>query len=103
MITKAQAEALVHERINLPDTRWPQKPEMVIAHVEERELGWVVYYNSRRYLESGDDRAALAGNAPYFVARDDGSVWETGTAAPVEDYVRAAEQQLLSRRRAAPR
>jgi len=75
---------------------------MVITRVEERELVWVVYYDSRRHLETGDFRDALAGNAPYLVAREDGSLWETGTARPIEEYIRDAEQQLLYRRREKP-
>ncbi len=101
MITKAQAETIVSERINQPDPYWPEKPEMVITRVEERELGWVIYYDSRRHVESGDYRDALAGNAPYFVARDDGSLWDTGTAAPLEERIREAERRLLVRQRSA--
>jgi len=98
VVTKAQAEAIVSERINQPDRHWAEKPEMVITHVEERELGWVVYYDSRRHLETGDGLDALAGNAPYLAAREDGSLRETGTARPIEEHIREAEQRLLARR-----
>jgi hypothetical protein len=102
VITRAEAEAIVYQRINLPDPYWPEKPEMVITQVDERELGWVVYYDSRRHLETGDFRDALAGNAPYLVVRDDGSLWETGTAPPIEARIREAEQRFLAQRRAPP-
>lgn len=102
MVTRARAEAIVLERINQPDPHWPEKPRMVITRVEERELGWVVYYDSQRHHETGDFQDALAGNAPYLVAREDGSLWETGTAKPIEEHIREAEQRLLARGRAKP-
>jgi hypothetical protein len=53
--------------------------------------GWVFFYDSRRYIEGGAIRDALAGNAPLIVSRCDGSVHVTGTAHPVEVYIRDFE------------
>ena len=94
MITRKTAEKIVHERINVPDPEWPDKPEMIVVRVDEHELGWVVFYTSRTYQQTGDSRFAIAGNAPYLVSREDGSLFETGTAPPFEARLRAAEQKL---------
>ena len=57
----------------------------------EFDSGWVFFYDSRKYIESGSLSDALAGNAPLIVSRRDCSVHVTGTARPVEDYIREFE------------
>jgi hypothetical protein len=54
--------------------------------------GWVFFYDSRRYIESGSISDALAGNAPLIVSKGDGSVHVTGTAHPIEHYIREFEE-----------
>ena len=39
---------------------------------EEFDVGWVFYYQSARYIETGNFSDSLVGNAPLFVARSDG-------------------------------
>jgi len=60
---------------------------VVITGEEEFTVGWVFFWNSTRFAESGDFRDGLAGNAPVLVDRSDGSVHFTGTARPVAEYV----------------
>jgi hypothetical protein len=94
MITQHQAEQLVYERINRSDAAWPDKPEMILLRTDRRESGWVVYWTSRPYHETGEIEHAIAGNAPYLVCREDGTLFETGTAPPIEERIRAAERRL---------
>lgn len=54
----------------------------------ERSFGWVFFYDSARHMETGDFRDALAGNAPIVVTRADGRIHETGTAHPLEHYLK---------------
>ena len=58
----------------------------------EGEFGWVFFYQSRVYLESGDVSYALAGNAPILVSRQDGSLHVTGTSQPIEAYIENFER-----------
>ena len=37
-----------------------------------KPYGWVFFYNSTRYLETGDPLEALGGNGPVIVERDGG-------------------------------
>ena len=55
----------------------------------EYDFGWVFFYNSREFVLTGDIRMSLAGNAPIIVERSTGRLLPTGTAHPVEDYVKA--------------
>ena len=82
MITQQQAEQLVYERINQPDPYWRDKPEMIVVRVEEHELGWLMFYDSRPHHETGEFRFTIAGNAPYLVSRHDGTMFPTGTTPP---------------------
>jgi hypothetical protein len=59
----------------------------------ERPFGWVFFYNSKQFLETGDISQALVGNAPLIVDRADGSVHVTGTAEPIEHYLKEYEAQ----------
>jgi hypothetical protein len=94
MITRKQAEQVVYEHMNVRNPQWPDMPEMIIVRVEEHELGWVMYYTSRIFHETGNLRHALAGNAPYLVSREDGTMIPTGTAPPFAERLRAAEQKM---------
>src|SRR5688572_834819 len=62
----------------------------------ERPFGWVFFYDTKAYVEGGDFRDALLGNAPLIVDRHDGSVHETGTGEPVEFYISQYERQRHS-------
>ncbi|CAM3181735.1 YrhB domain-containing protein [Rariglobus hedericola] len=57
------------------------------ALTEEHDFGWVFYWTSREYHETGDIRHALGGNAPLIVDRDDGSIHITGTAKRTTVYI----------------
>lgn len=71
-----------------PMERW-SGCELVILDSEtvEKSFGWIFFYQSGRYLESGNFSDTLAGNAPIIVARADGRVHVTGTAFPLEYYL----------------
>lgn len=58
----------------------------------ERNFGWVFFYDSKRHQETGSTSDAIAGNAPLVVTRADGRLHETGTALPIERYLRRFEK-----------
>ncbi|MDZ9544831.1 YrhB family protein [Escherichia coli] len=45
--------------------------------------GWYFCFESQEFLESGDEAARLAGNAPFIIDKDSG----LGTAKPLEEYL----------------
>jgi hypothetical protein len=53
----------------------------------ERPWGWVFFYESRTFLDTGDNSARFAGNAPIIVERETGQLLDTGTARPIEFYL----------------
>ena len=58
------------------------------------DYGWVFFYNSARYLETGDVRFALARNGPLVVMKATGEVLPLDTARPVEHYLAELEKEL---------
>lgn len=60
----------------------------------ETDFGWVFFYNSKQYLESGNISHALAGNAPIIVDRLTGEIAETGTAHDIDYYIQRYRDSL---------
>ena len=69
----------------------PSEPPIELVLLDEHTLevncGWVFFYQSKRYSQTGDTGDALAGNAPILVDSRDGSLHITGTARRVDYYV----------------
>jgi hypothetical protein len=52
------------------------------------EDGWVFFYNSRKFIETGDFSFTLAGNGPIFI-RKDGEVHQLPTYIPWEQAIQS--------------
>ena len=60
----------------------------------EKDWGWVFFYQSLAFLESGDFRDMLGGNAPIIVNKLTGTLIHTGTAYEIEYYIKEYEGSL---------
>jgi len=71
--------------------------ELVESATTEVEVGWVFFYNTRRYLETGDVLQALMGNAPILVFGESGEATTLRYALGLERSIqRAVEQRQLA-------
>lgn len=61
----------------------------------EKPFGWVFFYNSKRFVETGESRYRLAGNGPVIVNKHTGSVEFFGAAKPPLEFVAEYEQKLI--------
>ena len=95
MLTKTEARALIEKQIIElgADVEWMILDDQTL----EYDWGWAFFYQSREFVETGEPSAMLAGNAPYLVNRETEEVVLTGTAYPVEHYVRDYEDQLSAK------
>ena len=59
-----------------------------------KPYGWVFFYQSRAYVETGEFAEMLLGNAPIIFDSFDGELRVTGTAEPIEHYLREYESTL---------
>jgi hypothetical protein len=48
----------------------------------------VFFYNSKKFLETGESGRRLAGNGPIIVDKEDGSIHPFGTAKRPEEYIK---------------
>ena len=72
----------------LPGYVDPQIELVILSeYTQEHEFGWVFFYNSAKYIATGDFSEALAGNAPLIVNKFTGEIVPTGTARDAEYYV----------------
>jgi hypothetical protein len=53
----------------------------------EFEYGWVFFYQTKEYIETGDVMQMAVGNAPIIVDKNSGELKLTGTGYPVEYYI----------------
>jgi hypothetical protein len=58
----------------LPGHGARKKLHLMVAREEEREFGWMFFYDTREHLVDGDVISALAGNWPFVVYRETGAI-----------------------------
>ena len=92
MLTKEGARGMVvAELARPPEVHVPRRSGFDLVIVDEstieKKWRWIFFYNSERYLTTGEISHALAGNAPYIVNRHTGEMRSTGTAYPIEHYI----------------
>jgi hypothetical protein len=59
-----------------------------------KPYGWVFFYQSKEFLDQGNETAVLAGNAPILVDRHRDELRVTGTAKPLDYYLKDYEKSL---------
>lgn len=97
MIDVKEARRRVEEYLRNSLRRSAHDIVVVDEHTRHEDFGWVFFYNTRAYVELGDKRHALVGNAPLIVDRDTGEIHMTGTALPTEHYLQHYRQSRRSR------
>ncbi|GAB4043106.1 YrhB domain-containing protein [Spirosoma litoris] len=60
---------------------------LVLTKSREESFGWIFFYDSKEFLETGDFSKAVVGNAPVIIDRATGELTETGTAHSIEYYI----------------
>ncbi|WP_315729101.1 YrhB domain-containing protein [Bradyrhizobium sp. SZCCHNS2015] len=61
-----------------------------------KPYGWIFFYESKDFLDNGIELARLAGNAPIIVNRNTNELRVTGTAMPLEHYLKQYEKTLTT-------
>lgn len=93
MLTKAEALAIVESKLQEMST--PDDPFVVLEkRTIEKPFGWVFFYNSKKFVETGEFRYRLAGNGPVIVNKHNGSVDFFGGAKPSQVIVADYEEEF---------
>ena len=99
MITKTEALEIVSKKLHQMCTS--ADPFVVVEkNTIEKPFGWVFFYNSKRFVETGQSRYQLAGNGPVIVNKHDGSVKFFGAGRPPLEIVAQNEQKLAEKDKA---
>ena len=77
-----------------PEDLPPVEPAIIDAETIERPGGWVFFWNTRLYVETGDLEHALVGPGPIYVRRQDGSVSSLVSAEPIDREIRRHERRI---------
>ena len=54
---------------------------------KEYNFGWVFYYNTTKFIETGALEGTLIGNAPLIINKVTGELIKTGTEHPPSTYI----------------
>jgi len=91
MLDKHTAHTLVTAKINANYDIDDDELIIIDDLTIEKDYGWIFFYNSRRYWETEDISYLIAGNSPILVEKENGSIYEFGTAFPVDEYIKQYE------------
>lgn len=94
MITEAQAREICRREINHAE---PESLDIVVTDVLELPDAWVVHYQSRAFVESGNFSDRLAGNAPFVICKKTGKFVVLCTALPLERQIQEAVVSFRSK------
>ncbi len=72
----------------LEKTPQDQPWDIVQEHTMEIPKAWIFFYNSRKFIETGNVIHRLAGNGPIFVNKETGDVKFYGSLPPLEEIIR---------------
>lgn len=93
MLNKIMALELVSNELR---RRSPSDDPFIVVENRtiEKDFGWVFFYNSKKYLETGASRFRLAGNGPVIVNRQTSNIEFYGSNRPPEEIIRDYERKL---------
>ena len=96
MLTESEARDRARARMRSQPVPLPLGDELVLVEDDtlEREWGWVFFFASRLWLETGDPVLEHHGAGPLIVNRYAGTVHATGTDHPSEYYVTRYETEF---------
>jgi hypothetical protein len=93
MLTRPEALELVSTKLR--EMSPPDDPFVVVdADTIERPFGWVFFYNSKKFLETGAFSHRLAGNGPVIVNKHDGTIEFFGTFKSPTELIHEYEERV---------
>jgi hypothetical protein len=97
-LTKVEAREIAANELK---QKSPPDDLFVICDEEtiERLFGWVFFFQSERFLRTGEFRDRLAGNGPIMVNKYDATIEFGGTAMPPEYWIKEYERRRTSKRK----
>lgn len=95
MFTKEIAEKQVTELLNADYHADDDSLVILSERTIEKDYGWIFFYQSRKYLETGEFSYTLAGNGPVVFERESGAVHHLGTYKDPDELIREFEAKTM--------
>ena len=96
-MNKHEAQSLVMAELEKTKDKYePIDYAILLDETIEKEWGWVFFYQSKAFVESGDFSEMLSGNTPIIVNRHSGELFYTGSAFEIGHYIEEYEDTLFS-------
>ena len=93
MISKDQAkksvEAELQRGYQIPDDTYVIIEDLTI----EKPFAWIFFYNSKKYLKTGDFNDVIAGNGPVFVNKHNGVIEFCGSRKSLDELLLEYERK----------
>jgi Immunity protein 35 len=70
----------------------PGRLALDLAHLQQREYGWVFVFNTPEFIQTRDWNYQLASSEPFMVLRHGGEVIQFDAALPIEEYLEEYER-----------
>ncbi len=90
MITKREAEQLALDFLQSLGTT--DELAFYEEHCVEKPYGWILYYNTKQFIETGNILYALGGNGPLVVIAATREVIPVSTAGDTKEGIRDVER-----------
>jgi hypothetical protein len=87
MITKEQALFIANAYIEDKNKKSKYVFLLQLEKTIEFKLGWVFFYQTKEFIETGDLFQSAVGNAPIIVDNRTGAVTVTGTRFGIKKYI----------------
>jgi hypothetical protein len=99
-LSMADALKLVLQRLQAMTT--PGAPFAIVeSHTIEKPYGWIFFYQSTKFLQTGLDQDKLAGNGPIIVNKYDGTIEFLGSTTTWE-LIAEYESKFLAEQKKRP-
>lgn len=93
MLTKEAARAAALNYVwGIAYDRTDDELVLVDDATMEKPYGWIFFYSSKRWRETGDASYVLTGNAPFLVEKESGNVVIFPPAHALEEAIHAYER-----------
>jgi Immunity protein 35 len=88
-ISSDQAKLLAKKAVSALGAASEDEFLLIEGNTVETDHGWVFFYNTREFIDTGEPTSSLVGNGPIFVSRT-GEVRELPSAVPWETSIKSA-------------
>jgi len=92
-MNREEARVAMMEQLRRRDVEGAKNIVIIDSETIEKPYGWIFYYDSRRYLETGDIRYKIFGHGPVVVIAATGEIIELGSARPSEEFIKELEEE----------